>query len=102
MTAKEFLVGLANKLKPEDIGDVNTVIHFDLKGESYTLKVAEGKAEFLESLVGESEVTLTASPEDLVKIATGDTNPMMAMMTGKLKISNPGAMMKYAKMLGLM
>ena len=29
-------------------------------------------------------------------------NPMMAMMTGKLKISNPGEMMKYAKVFGLM
>jgi hypothetical protein len=27
---------------------------------------------------------------------------MMAMMTGKLKISNPGEMLKYAKMFGLM
>jgi putative sterol carrier protein len=102
MTAKDFLIGLSSKLKPEDIGDVNTIIHFDLKGESYTLKVADGKADFSEGLNGESEVTLTASPDDLVKIATGETNPMMAMMMGKLKISNPGAMMKYAKMLGLM
>ncbi len=29
-------------------------------------------------------------------------NPMMAMMMGKLKISNPAAMLKYAKILGLM
>ncbi|MBK8429598.1 MAG: hypothetical protein IPL27_28240 [Lewinellaceae bacterium] len=33
---------------------------------------------------------------------SGDLNPMMAMMTGKLKISNPGEMLKYAKMFGLM
>ena len=45
---------------------------------------------------------MTASPENFMKVAEGDLNPMMAMMSGKLKIKNPAAMMKYAKILGLM
>ena len=31
-----------------------------------------------------------------------DVNPMMALLTGKLKISNQGEMLKYAKIFGLM
>jgi putative sterol carrier protein len=52
--------------------------------------------------VGEPEITLKAKAEDFAKIAAGDMNPMTAMMFGKLKVSNPAAMMKYAKMLGFM
>lgn len=102
MSAKEYLENTAAKLGATEIGDVNTTLHFDFNGTTYSMQVADGKAELKEGLVGEAECVIKASDEDFVKIATGDMNPMMAMMMGKLKISNPGAMMKYAKMLGLM
>jgi putative sterol carrier protein len=102
MTAKEFLDSLPAKIAAQEASDIQTTIHFDLGEEQYTLAVANGAATVKEGLLGESEVTLKTSGEDLVKIASGDLNPMTAMMFGKLKISNPAAMMKYAKMLGLM
>lgn len=102
MTAQEFISGLPAKIATQGNNDVQTVIHFDLGDEQYSLSVQGAHAEVATGLVGEAEVTLKATPEDLVKIATGDLNPMTAMMFGKLKISNPAAMMKYAKMLGLM
>lgn len=102
MTAQEFLNGLPAKIAAQGNTDVQTVIHFDLGDEQYSLSVQGTQAEVTSGLVGDAEVTLKATPEDLVKIASGDLNPMTAMMFGKLKISNPAAMMKYAKMLGLM
>jgi putative sterol carrier protein len=103
MTAKEYLQGIPSKIDPNEAKDINTTLHFELAGEGdFTLNVANGKAEFSEGLSGSPEVALKADADDFVKIASGDMNPMMAVMMGKLKISNPGAMMKYAKMLGLM
>ncbi|AFK02988.1 Sterol-binding domain protein [Emticicia oligotrophica DSM 17448] len=103
MTAKEFLQKTATRLTPNEINDVTTTLHFDFgSGENYSLVVADGKADFQESFVGTPECIIKADADDFVKIATGDMNPMMAMMMGKIKISNPGAMMKYAKILGLM
>ncbi|MFN4087142.1 MAG: SCP2 sterol-binding domain-containing protein [Spirosomataceae bacterium] len=102
MTAQEFISGLPAKIATQGSSDIQTVIHFDLGSEQYSLSVQGTQAEVQSGLVGEPEVTLKATAEDLVKIATGDLNPMTAMMFGKLKISNPAAMMKYAKMLGLM
>lgn len=102
MTAQEFLAGLPAKIASQGNDDIQTTIHFDLGEEQYSLAVQGTKAEVTSGLVGDPEVTLKATPDDLVKIATGDLNPMTAMMFGKLKISNPAAMMKYAKMLGLM
>lgn len=102
MTAKDYLSSLPAKISPDDIKDINTVLHFDFKDEQYSIEVKDGAATFKEGMEGDAEVVITAKADDFVKIASGETNPMMAMMMGKLKISNPGAMMKYAKMLGLM
>ena len=103
MSAKEYLENTAARLSATEIGDVNTTLHFDFGGNgAYSMHVADGKAELTEGLAGDAECVIKADADDFVKIATGDMNPMMAMMMGKLKLSNPGAMMKYAKMLGLM
>lgn len=103
MSAKEYLQNTASRLTPSDVEGVSTTLHFDFGGGAdYSIIVADGKAEFQEGFVGTAECVVKADADDFVKIATGDMNPMMAMMMGKLKLSNPGAMMKYAKMLGLM
>lgn len=102
MTAKNYLESIVAKIKPEDLKDVDTNIHFELGDEKYTIAINDGKAAFKEGLIGEGELGMKATPENFLKVAQGDLNPMMAMMSGKLKIKNPGAMMKYAKMLGLM
>ncbi|WP_337041628.1 SCP2 sterol-binding domain-containing protein [Emticicia sp. 17c] len=103
MSAKEYLQNTAARLTAAEIGDVNTTLHFEFGNDAqYSMIVADGKAEFKEGLEGSPECVVKADADDFVKIVSGDMNPMMAMMMGKLKISNPGAMMKYAKMLGLM
>ena len=40
--------------------------------------------------------------EDFKKIVKGELNPMMAILTGKMKIVNQIEMMKFAKLLGWM
>lgn len=102
MTAKDYLQGIVAKIKPSEVEGVETNIHFQLGEENYTIAINDGNAAFHEGLVGEGELGMTATPENFLKVAQGDMNPMMAMMSGKLKIKNPAAMMKYAKMLGLM
>ena len=38
--------------------------------------------------------------DTFIKLATGELNPMIAILTGKVKISNQGEMLRYAKYLG--
>lgn len=102
MTLDQYFEKLKTTLNPETLEGVDTIINFDLKTNARHLIVKDGKLEDGEGLKEDAEVTLTASEDALIDIIKGDTNPMMAMMMGKLKISNPGAMMKYAKILGLM
>ncbi|MFN0176906.1 MAG: SCP2 sterol-binding domain-containing protein [Saprospiraceae bacterium] len=100
---KQFLFSLPEKVAPEAVEGLSTLFHFDVTDEGqYTIKLDDGKLEVMEGLTGEANCKVTASSETLSKLLSRDLNPMMAMMTGKLKISNPGEMLKYAKIFGLM
>jgi putative sterol carrier protein len=103
MDAKEFLMNLPQKAKPEALEGLNTLFHFDIEGAGqFSVAVVDGKMAVTEGFSGDPTCKVTASADNLGKIVKGDLNPMMAMMTGKLKISNPGEMLKYAKIFGLM
>ena len=100
---EEFLFSLPAKVPPDAVEGLSTVFHFDIADAGlFTIKLDDGKMEVSEGLSGEAACKVTTSAETFSKLLSRDVNPMMAMMTGKLKISNPGEMLKYAKMFGLM
>lgn len=101
--AKEFLFSLPEKANPDALEGLSTNFHFDVEGSGqYTVQLTDGKLEVSEGLSGDPSCTVKTSAESFSKLVSRDLNPMMAMMTGKLKISNPGEMLKYAKLFGLM
>jgi putative sterol carrier protein len=105
MDAAAFLENLKSKVHPEAIAGHDTVLHFNITGDNATQKtvqIADGKIDVLDGLVGEAKCVVTAKAETLMKLVKGEENPMMAFMMGKIKVSNPGELMKYGKILGLM
>lgn len=105
MNALEFIQSLGSKVNPEAIAGHNTVFHFEIEGDGggqKTVQVVDGKLEVLDGLVGESKCTVKVKGDTLMKIVKGDENAMMAFMMGKIKVSNPGELMKYSKIFGLM
>ena len=105
MTAREFLYKLPAKVSPQAIEGLSTVFHFVLDGEGggqYTVSVDQGAVNVSEGLVGEPECVVRSTNENFMDLIRGELNPMMAILTGKVKISNQGAMLKYAKIFGLM
>lgn len=100
---KAFLFSLPEKVAPEVVEGLSTLFHFDIADAGqFTVKLDEGKFEVSEGLNGDPNCKVSTSAESFSKLLSKELNPMMAMMTGKLKISNPGEMLKYAKMFGLM
>lgn len=105
MTAKEFLTNLPEKVNKEALEGKETIFHFDLSGERetrMTVKVQNGTIIVLEGLQGEPECVVRGKEKNFTRLIQGDLNPMMALMTGKIKVSNQSAMLKYAKMFGVM
>ena len=105
MTAAEFLRSLPARATPEAIEGMDTNFYFDLSGEgggAYTVVADDGQLAVHEGQVGEPKCTVKADANQFMNVVRGDTNPMMAVMTGKIKISNTGELLKYAKVFGLM
>ena len=105
MTAKEFIYSLPGRANPDVLADKETCFHFHLSGDGggqFTVAVADGKMDVQDGLVGEPKCEVKASDENFMKVIRGELNPMMALMMGKVKITNQGEMLKYAKVFGLM
>lgn len=105
MNTREFLYRLPSKVSSSAIEGLETVFHFDIEGAQggqFTIQVRDGKMEVMEGLEGEPRCTVKASDENFINLAIGELNPMMAVLTGKVKISNQGEMLRYAKIFGLM
>jgi putative sterol carrier protein len=88
------------KSKPDKTAGLNAVYQFDLTGESWTLKIANGAASVSPGPAQNPNTTLIASTEDWMNIATGKLNPMQAFMQQKLKVK--GDMGMAMKLQGLL
>lgn len=105
MTAKEFLFALPEKVRPETLDGLETTFHFDISGDGggqVTVRVKDGECTAEEGLQGDAKCIVKAKEENLMQVLKGKVNPLMAILTGKLKISNQSEMIKYAKIFGLM
>lgn len=104
MTAREYIENIPNKVAKEAIEDKQTRFHFDLSGENptqMTLTIDNGNISVEEGIVDEAKCVISGKSQNFVNVVTGQTNAMMALMMGKVKVSNQGELMKYAKLLGI-
>lgn len=97
-TAREIIESLPERFKSEKSEGVDTVFHFDIEGErggQWTITVAEQKLDLKEGLHGEAKCVLKTKDAVYEDSELGRTNAQMAVMMGKIKISNIGEMMKF-------
>jgi putative sterol carrier protein len=100
---REYLFSLPEKTDRVVLEGHYTIFHFEVDGSGhYTVHVEDGDIKVAEGLHGEAVCRVVTSAESFGKLITKDMNPMMAMMMGQLRISNPGEMLKYAKIFGLL
>ncbi len=105
MTLQDFIDKLPEKFRPEVVEGMTTNFQFDLSGEGggqYTVELIDGELKIHQGLVGEPKCVVEAKAADFLAVLQGKSNPMMAVLTGKIKISNQGELLKYAKVFGLM
>jgi len=99
---REYLFALPQKTDPFQLEGYNTNFHFEVDGSGhFTVQVDDGRMEVLEGLSGVPVCRVVTSAESFSAIIKKDLNPMVALMSGKLKISNPGELMRFAGIFGL-
>lgn len=93
----EMIDAAVTALNAKITGGFDGVARFVIPGEGTILLDAGGAR----AGDGEADVTLTAEAEVFRGILSGDVNPTMAFMTGKLKVDgNMGQAMKLGAVLG--
>jgi SCP-2 sterol transfer family len=77
--------------RPDRAGSTNAVIHWSVNGaadggtDTYELVIADGKCTLSPKPEHDPKLAITVGPVDFVKVVSGNGNPMMMFMTGKLK-----------------
>lgn len=100
ITAQQILESIPQRFRPEKAEGYNTIFQFDISGEEslqYTVIIANGKCELEKGLNGNADCIIKAKALVYVDLETGKANPQMALMMGKVKVSNLAAMMQFAK-----
>ena len=99
-TAKEIISSLANRYRPEKApAGYATTVHFDISGGNggkFTVNVANGLCTVKEGHEGAAKCTVTAKDKTYEDVELGRSNPQMAVMMGKIRLSNLSEMMTFS------
>jgi hypothetical protein len=103
--AQSILENINGRLTDDVRANLDAVIGVTLDAQEYTVDARIGGAGVLEGAPSahglEPRLSLASSEADFVKLVRGELNPMMAAMTGKLKISGDmGFAMKLTQLFG--
>ena len=91
----KILDGVFNRMptlfRADRAGDTKAVIHWHLTGgpggstDSYETVIEDGACSVTNQPVREPKLAMTMDPVTFLKVVSGDGNPMMMFMTGKIK-----------------
>jgi putative sterol carrier protein len=100
-TADEIIKSLPLRFRAEKAGGWETIVHLDISGADggqYTVRIEKGICTVEEGLTGEQKCTVKTSDKTYRDIELGRTNPEVAFMMRKIRISNLKEMMQFTKM----
>ena len=87
MDVNQFFVELERTVDPARIAGIDHSYLFEITGEGrWLVEVRDGTLTVTRDPAGGADVEFTTSPETFERLASGKQNPMMAYMTGKLKV----------------
>ncbi len=101
-TAKEYFEAMPAAFQKDLAAKLNATYQFDLAGDGggkWFVQIRDGALEVGQGEKEKPDVLMAAQAKDYVEIAEGRANPMLAMATGKFKISgNLGLAMKLQQL----
>ena len=87
MTAKEFFDELPGHAEPEKLAGVQATYLFDIAGEGrWLVEIRDSAVTVAEDPSGGADVEFALSGETFSKLLARKQSPMVAYMTGKLKV----------------
>ncbi|MCS6935788.1 MAG: CoA transferase [Chitinophagales bacterium] len=100
ITARDIITSIPRRFRSEKAAGVTATVHLDISGEEtlyYTVIIREGKCELREGAHGQPDCVVKTKAKTYIDLETGKANPQMALMLGKVKVSNLAVMMQFVK-----
>lgn len=89
MNAAEIFAQMPEAFLAEKAGDVRATFQFNLSGEGggdWAVTVADGTCTVVEGQSEKPSVTIGMAADDFVKMISGDLQPVVAFMQGKIRL----------------
>lgn len=100
ITAKQIIKSIPERFKAEKAKSYNTIVNFEIKGDDggkFHVVINQGECKIFENLSAKPNCSLKTNTKNYILLETGKLNPQMALLTGKLKVSNINEMLKFTK-----
>jgi putative sterol carrier protein len=105
MSVADIFNNMTKNFNAEKAGDMNASVVFDLSGEgggAWTVTVADGKADVVQGASDSATATIRMAATDYEAMTSGKLNPMMAFMSGKIKVEGDlNTVMKFQTLFGM-
>ncbi len=101
VTFQDIVSSIPRRFRPEKAAGQKLTFHFEIAGEgggNYTIAIADGACTLNEGLHGTPDCVVKSKADVYTQIELGNSNPQMALMMGKVKVSNLGKMLAFAKL----
>jgi len=96
---------MPNRFDAAKAGDINASITFDLAGEGggqWSVIIADGAVKVREGAIDSPSATVRMDAGDYADMVSGKLNPMMAFMSGKVKVEGDlDSVMKVQSVFGM-
>jgi putative sterol carrier protein len=105
MTVAEIFNSMPGRFQADKAAGTNMGILFDLSGDGggqWHVNIADGQLNVTEGAPAATpSATVKMTAEDFADMSSGKLNPMMAFMTGKVKVDGDlNTVMKFQSMVG--
>jgi putative sterol carrier protein len=89
MNAAEIFAQMPQSFLADKAGDLQATFQFNLSGEGggdWAVVIANRTCNVIEGKANKPDVTIAMTADDYVKMASGELNPVVAFMQGKIKL----------------
>jgi putative sterol carrier protein len=100
MTVPGLIGSLPERFRAGRTGDWTATFHFVLKGDQrpqWTVEIRDGQCRVSEGLHGDPDCVVRMKAATYIGVESGTINPQAAFMTGRVRVSNLGQMMRFIK-----
>ena len=96
---------MTERFQADKAGDLDMIVQFELSGDGggqWYASIKDGAMDVNQGSADSPQATLKMDADDFAQMSTGDLNPMMAFMSGKIKVDGDlNSVMKFQSLVGL-